>query len=81
MDGVKDELEKCDIPKGSAQKVLKILEISGDTATVLRDMETELSVSEMGLMGVRELREVFAFLQHYELPHERYALDLHLARV
>ena len=80
VNGVKDELEKCNIPDGSAQKVLKILEISGDSATVLRDMETELSVSEVGLMGVRELREVFDLLQHYGMPQEKYALDLHLAR-
>ncbi|UCE19559.1 MAG: histidine--tRNA ligase [Gemmatimonadota bacterium] len=80
MDGVKHELERCDIPDGSAQKVLKILEISGNNETVLRDLERELSVSQMGLAGLSELKEVFAFLQNNGLPQDRYTFDLHLAR-
>ncbi|MBN2010586.1 histidine--tRNA ligase [candidate division KSB1 bacterium] len=80
MDGVKQELKNRDIPDAAIQKILPILEIKGDAFSILDDMASVLQISEKGLEGISETRELFTLLNELGLPKHHYAMDLYLAR-
>ncbi len=80
MDGVKSELNSCDIPETSIQKLLGILEISGDIDTVLSEMERQLGDYETARHGLREMRDLVGYLRGFDLPPKCFTFDLHLAR-
>lgn len=80
LEGVREELGKCDIPEAAAQKLLKVLEISGDIETILKDLEREVRECEIGQMGLNEMREVISYLVSLGVPETRYTFDLNLAR-
>ncbi len=80
MDGVKEELNKREISQQSIDKILPILEISGEVDTVLNDIAGLLNVSETGTTGVDELKELLPLINELGVPGENFALDLYLAR-
>ncbi|MFQ6091844.1 MAG: histidine--tRNA ligase [bacterium] len=80
LDGVKEEMRRCQIPEASVQKLIKVLQISGDIETVFREIEKELRASEIGAAGLGEMRELFACVKGLGVPQQRCTFDLHLAR-
>ena len=80
IDGVKEELEKREIPQQAISKILPILEIEGDPVSVLKNIATLLSSSEIGTDGVNETEELLSYLKSSGIPAENYVLDLYLAR-
>ena len=79
LDNVKAELAERGIEEAAVAKLQPILELSGTTAEKLDTLEAILADSETGLLGVAEMRKVFACVAAagYKLNVE---LDLSLAR-
>ncbi len=80
LDGVRQELHDRNIPESSIQKLLPVLEISGNANTILDEMTDLLGNSEQGMVGINELRELFTLIPDFDIPDTNYALDLYLAR-
>jgi len=80
IDGVKKELEEREISQASINNILPILEIKGDTETVLKDISSLLSGSKIGMDGITETGELLSAIQSLGVPAENYVLDLYLAR-
>ncbi|MDW7682163.1 MAG: HisS family protein, partial [bacterium] len=80
VDGVIAELKQRNIAESAIGKILPILEISGDVATVLNDVSTVLKASSIGSEGVRETSELIEYLAAMAIAPENYLVDLHLAR-
>jgi histidyl-tRNA synthetase len=54
-----DEMKSKGISEGSIQKLLPVLELTGDSTSKLSKLEKILAGSETGLKGVSELRTIF----------------------
>ena len=80
LEGIKTELQQRQIPQQAIDKILPILEITGDVDTVLNDVSMVLQSSETGLAGINETGELLAFVNELGIPKENYVLDLYLAR-
>jgi histidyl-tRNA synthetase len=80
IDGVKKELEEREISQSAINNILPILEIKGDTETVLKDISSLLSGSKIGMDGITETGELLSAIQSLGVPAENYVLDLYLAR-
>jgi len=80
IDGVKQELITRQVPDAAINKILPILEIKGDTPTVLQDISHILAASAMGTQGIEEIRELISYIEALGIPAEHYVLDLYLAR-
>lgn len=80
MDGVQEELDRCEVPEESARRLLKLLEISLDTENTFAEVEKELGDSDIGVAGLREMKEVIDYLDGFGVPRERFSFDLYLAR-
>ena len=80
MEGVKTELESREIPASSIEKISKILTIAGTNEERLGKISKLLVDSPIGLEGVKEVKELFNYLQGYEIPEEFLLFDLTLAR-
>lgn len=79
LDNVNAELVQKGIPQTSVDKLQPILLLEGSNAEKLNTLKVVLASSEIGLQGIAELEEVFAYLA---LGHLTCAveLDLTLAR-
>jgi len=80
IDGVKQELLQREIPEAAINKILPILEISGEAETILNDVSSLLSSSEVGTKGVAELKELISCIPILGVSQQNYVIDLHLAR-
>ncbi len=80
LEGVKSELEKRGIEAPARERILDYLTISGSNEERLNRLEEAFASSEVGLAGVTEIRELFAFLQEYQIPEDFLLFDLYLAR-
>lgn len=59
----------------------QFMDISGETAEELLSAVAELyKGNEIGMQGVQELRELFAYADAMNVPQQYYALDLSIAR-
>jgi histidyl-tRNA synthetase len=78
---VLDEMQKsCSIDADRAESVLKLADISGDTASILTQVSALVAGNEQGEQGVERLRVLCSALQHAGVPQERYRLDVSIAR-
>ena len=80
LDGVRTEMQERQIPQQAINKILPILEITGDVDTILNDVSTALKSSEIGMNGINETRELLTYVDEMGIPKENYVLDLYLAR-
>lgn len=80
IDGVKQELLDRDIPQTAIDKILPILEISGEAETILNDVALLLKSSEIGTEGVDELKELISYIPTLGIHQQNYVIDLYLAR-
>ncbi len=79
LDKVNDELREKGISEDAIQKLLPILNLSGDNEKKLSQIEEVISGSEIGKKGIEELRTIFSYLKSGTLSTE-VELDLTLAR-
>ena len=79
IDNVNEELRERGLSEKSISSLKPILEIDGDTSARLEKLEALLSSSEIGMLGVKELREVIAGVESTGMKSQ-VDLDVSLAR-
>lgn len=80
-DGVLAEMaEKVGATREQGERVLEFAALSGANLEVLDRLETMLSQSEQGLLGVQHLRELITAVAVAGVPADRVRLDLSIAR-
>jgi histidyl-tRNA synthetase len=80
IDGVKQELLEREIPEAAINKMLPILEISGEAETILNDVSSLLNSTEIGMEGIAEIKELISYIPTLGVPQQNYVIDLYLAR-
>ncbi len=79
IDNVNAELLERGLSEEAVAALRPILEIDGDTQSRLSKLETLLAGSEIGMLGVKELREVISGVENAGMK-SRVDLDVSLAR-
>lgn len=77
IDGVRGELKNRGIEKKAADKIIEVIEISGAAADVLKKIERMVPKESE---GIKELRELFLYLDQFGVNLKRCKLDLSLVR-
>src|SRR6478735_4704876 len=80
QEGVEKELIERGIAAKSIERLRPLLSFSGENDTILEALDPLLIDSEEGLRGLTELREVFSYLQHFNIQTAKVELDTTLAR-
>ena len=78
--GVRDELAKNQIPEPVIEKLLALLQIEGETATVLNALNEQLGASEVAREGIAELEELNGYLETLGVPDEFYRINVSMVR-
>ena len=78
--GVRDELAANQIPEPVIEKLLPLLQIEGDTATVLNALSEQLGDSEVAREGIAELEELNSYLTTLGVPDEFYRINVSMVR-
>ncbi len=79
LESVNKELAEKGIPPESIGKLQPVINLSGDTATKLSELEIILKGSETGMDGISELQTLFSYISSSGFKSE-IELDLTLAR-
>jgi histidyl-tRNA synthetase len=80
VSGVRDELTENQIPEPVIEKLLTLLQIEGDTTTVLNALNEQLGDSEVAREGIAELEELNNYLVTLEVPDEFYRINVSMVR-
>ena len=80
LDGVKSELVENQIPDAVIEKLLALLQIEGDTASVLNALSDQLGDSEVAKEGIAELEELSSYLTTLGVPEEFYRMNVSMVR-
>ena len=80
LSGVRDELAENQIPEPVIEKLLALLQIEGDTATVLNALNEQLGDSEVAREGIVELEELNGYLETLGVPDEFYRINVSMVR-
>jgi histidyl-tRNA synthetase len=80
LDGVRGELAERGVHKEAADKLLTVLEISGEPEQVLIEVEELLKGSEVGLEGVVESRKLLNYLEMSGVEKAKYEFNLWMVR-
>ncbi|MCE2412483.1 histidine--tRNA ligase [Candidatus Poribacteria bacterium] len=78
--GVRDELAENQIPEPVIEKLLALLQIEGDTATVLNALSEQLGDSEVAREGVVELEDLDSYLTTLGVPDKFYRMNVSMVR-
>ncbi|MCY4568984.1 MAG: histidine--tRNA ligase [Candidatus Poribacteria bacterium] len=78
--GVRDELAENQIPEPVIEKLLALLQIDGDSATVLNALREQLGDSEVAREGIAELEELNGYLVTLGVPDEFYRVNVSMVR-
>ena len=78
--GVRAELAENQIPEPVIEKLLALLEIEGDAATVLNELNAQLGDSEEAREGISELEELIGYLTTLGVPDECYRVNVAMVR-
>ena len=78
--GVRAELTENQIPEPVIEKLLDLLQIEGDAATVLNALNEQLGDSEVAREGIAELEELSSYLATLEVPEEFYRINVAMVR-
>ena len=78
--GVRDELAENQIPEPVIEKLLALLQIEGDSATVLNALREQLGGSEVAREGIAELEELNGYLTTLGVPNEFYRMNVSMVR-
>ena len=80
LDGVRDELRENEIPQDVIEKLLTLLQIKGDSESVLTELEEQLGDFESAREGMTELKELIGFMDTLGIPEEFYKIDVSMVR-
>ena len=80
ISGVRDELTENQIPEPVIEKLLALLQIEGDTTTVLNALSKQLGDSEIAREGIAELEELNNYLVTLEVPDKFYRINVSMVR-
>ena len=78
--GVRAELTENQIPEPVIEKLLDLLQIEGDAATVLNALNEQLGDSEVAREGIAELEELSSYLATLGVPEEFYRINVAMVR-
>ena len=78
--GVRDELAENQIPEPAIEKLLALLQIEGDSETVLNALSEQLGDSEVAKEGIAELEELNGYLTTLGVPDEFYRVNVSMVR-
>lgn len=78
-DGVEKELENLGIDKKTSDKLLYIISLQGDFQQVLEKL-APLSKDEIFVEGLRQLQELYQYIQAYQIDKKNYSLDISIIR-
>lgn len=78
-DGVEKELENLGIDKKTSEKLLYIISLQGDFQEVLEKL-APLSKDEIFVEGLRQLQELYQYIQAYQIDKKNYSLDISIIR-
>ncbi|MFW5755822.1 MAG: histidine--tRNA ligase, partial [Tangfeifania sp.] len=79
LEKVNDELSVKGVSAEAIRKLQPILELEGDTASKLDQLEEVISTSEIGVKGIVGMKTLFGYLEKLNLKTD-FELDLTLAR-
>ena len=80
LSGVRDELAENQIPEPVIEKLLALLQIEGDPATVLNALSEQLGDSEIATEGIAELEELNSYLTTLGVPDKFYRMNVSMVR-
>ena len=80
LDGVTTELRENRIPEDVIDKLLTLLQIEGDSASVLSDLEDQLGEYEIAHEGISELKELISFIDTLGIPKAFYQVNVSMVR-
>ncbi len=80
LSGVRDELAENRIPEPVIEKLLALLQIEGDPATVLNALSEQLGDSEIAREGIAELEELNGYLATLGVPDRFYRMNVSMVR-
>ena len=80
LSGVRGELMENQIPEPVIEKLLALLQIEGDTTTVLNALSEQLGDSEVAREGIAELEELSSYLTTLGVPGEFYRVNVSMVR-
>ena len=80
LTAVTEELVENQIPEPVIEKLLALLQIEGDTATVLSALTEKLGDSEVAREGISELEELNSYLVSFGVPDEFYRVNVSMVR-
>ena len=80
VSGVRDELAENQIPEPVIEKLLALLQIEGDPATVLNALNEQLGDSEIAREGIAELEELNGYLATLGVPDKFYRVNVSMVR-
>ena len=80
LSGVREELVENQIPEPVIEKLLALLQIEGDTATVLNALSKQFGDSEVAREGITELEELSGYLTTLGVPEEFYRVNVSMVR-
>ena len=78
--GVRTELAENQIPEPVIEKLLVLLQIEGDAATVLNELHEQLGDSEVAREGIAELEELSGYLTTLGVSEEFYRVNVAMVR-
>ena len=80
VSGVRDELAENQISEPVIEKLLALLQIEGDTVTVLNALNKQLGDSEVAREGIAELEELNSYLTTLGVPDKFYRVNVSMVR-
>ncbi len=80
LDGVTAELRENDIPEDVIEKLLDLLQVEGDAATVLNEMKQQLGDLDTACEGIDDLEELIHYLTTLGVPEECYRVNVAMVR-
>ncbi|WP_066832133.1 histidine--tRNA ligase [Rufibacter ruber] len=80
QEAVNNELREKGISEEAVTQLQPILELSGDVQDLLPQLDALLQTSEEGQRGLRDIRQMLAFLGSFSLNKAKLQLDVTLAR-
>ena len=80
VDGVTAELRENEIPQDVIDKLLALLQIEGDAATVLNEMNKQLGELGAAREGIADLKKLLGYLTTLGVPEECYRVNVAMVR-
>ncbi|KAA3438560.1 histidine--tRNA ligase [Rufibacter hautae] len=80
QEAVNEELRQKNFSQESVEKLRPILNLAGDIADLLPQLDTLLQDSEEGKRGLRDIRSMLSFLDSFTVNKAKIQLDVTLAR-